>query len=456
MLKLWVDRKVESATVVLRWCIDKAVYDQLKKWEIEAPYLLVVIYNEHSWRRSEHFLVPLSQMTEYFQLRYPGENKIFATIVWDNAEGHKGLWKKYIQRVNNSYNTDLVYCAGSDPYVIPPDPSLEKAELDIVVPQGLFAQEPPEWQKRWVNLWFETRPKDQCQFRKRKWTIAYTIQPWVMLLWFALKMTFRWAIAACCLALGYWLDFEGKDPRKWKPLLDLRPLIHPWKMDIDDMFDSDFRREFGDHPIGSLIVNSAYVVAIVMAIIGLVTLVGLIFRGLNFLAEKPFRSIGRLFRPIAEKVKVRLLAWADSAADRMSRIPVKRKTILNVFLALICVALLMTALLGETGGGQPDSGRTKYRTAMGMTAAFYLAAIAAYQIASRMSRKAEKNTPRSFMTPAAIARREARIEKQLEPFQALLCENVAMVDPKKAAPLPQKVHLYYQDLKYLVCKPFAG
>jgi len=49
-------------------------------------------------------------------------------------------------------------------------------EQQVLVPVEVFAKEPAAWEKAWVNLFFRSRPGDQCDFRKRR-LFAYTIQP---------------------------------------------------------------------------------------------------------------------------------------------------------------------------------------------------------------------------------------------------------------------------------------
>ena len=115
--------------------------------------------------------------------------------------------------VGQNYSTKNFYSRFGD------QDTLEFAEIAVVVPTGVFAPEPSEWEKRWVNLWYVNEPLNQCQFRKRRIT-AYTIQPILVALWLIAKPIICIVAGIFCLLL--WADIAVKE-------LDWRPLFHPWR-----------------------------------------------------------------------------------------------------------------------------------------------------------------------------------------------------------------------------------
>jgi len=222
-LKLVIDaenRVVQDATVPIRWVLSKEISKELarKKAKYGDPHLLLfVVANRKEVSRE---LIPLSQKAHYVQLHKAGNNTIFAKIVWGD---YKELWNRFLKRYGSWYDTDIVDHNGtpclSDHYII--DEHSSEAELDIEVPEGLFADEPPEWLKWWVNLWFKGAPIDQCHFRKRM-TVAFTIQPIVVLFQIPTIILVRSCVIAFLLICGM-------------RNINFSPLFHPFRDDTDEI-----------------------------------------------------------------------------------------------------------------------------------------------------------------------------------------------------------------------------
>ncbi|MBU4375002.1 hypothetical protein KKH38_00645 [Patescibacteria group bacterium] len=123
-------------------------------------------------------LAPLDRLIEYIPFQRPGENTIFATIVWDRDEGYFGLWKKYLMRENGRYKSDVYHYGGK--FLMGFGEKKEFAETKVIVPKELFAKEYPAWERKWVEFMFSTASKNQCQYRKRR-IVAYLIQPFLLL-----------------------------------------------------------------------------------------------------------------------------------------------------------------------------------------------------------------------------------------------------------------------------------
>ena len=229
------DRAVQNAITPLRWCVDKEVIEKLKQCGIKNPHILLLIfhlgdaytgdnddlaYDEYwSWRSDvERKLINLDKLIDYVQFQRSGKHRIIATIVGGNATiKNRYLYKRFLWSSDDCYLSDLRLVDQRGRldtrlifgYMF----NIGNAEIDIVVPDELFANEPPEWEKKWVNLWYEGPAKDQCHYRKRR-LLAYTIKPPLALMWYSFTLLVRYVAAAFLLMCGM-------------RYIDFRPLIHP-------------------------------------------------------------------------------------------------------------------------------------------------------------------------------------------------------------------------------------
>lgn len=220
MLRLVVDEKdrvVQSASIPVRWCVSKEVLDILKEKKVVNPYILIcTVVDKKEMTRQ---LVPMEDMMTYVQFASPGENTIFARIEWGGDGKYLTLWKNYLQRSEGKYNTDVIDWKGEmTDYTHFTRGHFKPASVKVVVPKELFAKEPPEWEKWWVNVCFSNPPKDQCDYRKRR-LIAYTVQP----IWFLLLFAIRAFVTTFVL-------FCGKAP-------SLKPLFHLTSTDTGDIWE---------------------------------------------------------------------------------------------------------------------------------------------------------------------------------------------------------------------------
>lgn len=245
MLKLIVgaeEGKAQNASVPVRWCTDKNTLERLRALGVLNPHLLLVI--TYGWARAEkrRYLLPLEQAMEYLQFQTPGRNTIYAAIVWANDGKPSTLWETFMRRENNRYLTDTINDKNgafyySEDYQDDVFTTTEFAEVDVVVPHEIFAKEPPRWLERWVNLWYETKTRDQCHFRKRM-ILAFTIQPILVLLWLILRSLIGIAAAMFFILL---LGLRN---------IKLEPIIYPWEQNLGwiwgDKKDIIFAREWTD------------------------------------------------------------------------------------------------------------------------------------------------------------------------------------------------------------------
>lgn len=205
MLKLLIkDTTVQSSTVAVSWCLEKRVIDKLNQrltlQKDEGLYLLLVVAPKPSYAgghrsyRETRKLVPITDPFAYVDFRHPGENNIFAIMVWGKESR---LHDRFISRHDSWHGTDVLWSDGVTvnehftKFLAPPG-FLEgiTASIAVQVPEECFAKEPPEWEKTWVNYWFRGQSLDQCDYRRRR-LVAYTIQPVL----FAIK----YLIGALCI-----------------------------------------------------------------------------------------------------------------------------------------------------------------------------------------------------------------------------------------------------------------
>ncbi|MDP3004520.1 MAG: hypothetical protein Q8N43_03430 [Candidatus Azambacteria bacterium] len=216
------ETQVQDATIPIRWCLDRNELEKLKEREVKNPSLLLVVTTPsgNEWAEMDRYLIPLDQMLAYVQFHKPGKNRILAAVVW-RQDGDVSKLKELIFERKSSLQYEKKVLTYNKKSFQRDNYQWEfiggETELEVVVPEELFAKEPPAYERWWVNLWFETKPRDQCQYRRRR-MIAYTIQVPIVFL-------FVIFISICRILAAGTLLFLGK--RK----VDLKPIIHPFLYD---------------------------------------------------------------------------------------------------------------------------------------------------------------------------------------------------------------------------------
>ncbi|MBI4281035.1 hypothetical protein HY628_02460 [Candidatus Uhrbacteria bacterium] len=223
-----------EAAMRLAWCLESDGLALLREKGIRFPHLFVVSYRQDGEGDGarlvdeQRWLLPLEDGFTVLYFQSHGQHLICATIVWAAnqssqrqswAELHRSFLRKadngkwYIP-FSNGREFDLVYLPSFHL------PTYESAE--VTVAKEFFAPEPPAWQRWWVNLFFETKPRDECEFRKRQWFWAYPFQWLPVFFWVTTNIFVR---AVCC---GVMFLF-GYRYVNWKCLL------HPFSMDFGDL-----------------------------------------------------------------------------------------------------------------------------------------------------------------------------------------------------------------------------
>lgn len=226
---LFTERLQESdATIPLRWCVCQEELDKLKTKGAKDLHVLIVVHPEGRRYPQIRYLVPLENLMTYIAFSRPGKHLIQATIVWPEPHGSVKKMKKFFldKSGQDSYNYnaldfDAVKIRTDDlQYAAVKTCGEETLKIDIA--EGFFAKEPAAWVKWWGNLWFKYPPTDQCDFRKRKWFVAFNpfAQPIPTLIYMILAFLVRLSCASYFLLLG----FKG---------ISLKPLVRIFRYSTD-------------------------------------------------------------------------------------------------------------------------------------------------------------------------------------------------------------------------------
>ncbi len=227
-IHLYVDNTGTSDSVVkLRWCICPEVYEMLREDLVEDPYLLLVIV--HNNQEKERRLIPLGQMMEYVAFYGSGSHKIFATIVWLDVIDVKNYgeeFKKYYLSKDRQKRFNHVLIRDGDRFDdYTPHYARRTGEvmIEINVSRKFFAKKVSARLERWVSLWRETLPRDQCQFRGRCFH-AFTFQPLMVGAYIIFFVFIRSFLAFYGLLLGM-------------RQIGFSPIIHPFKSSTKEVLE---------------------------------------------------------------------------------------------------------------------------------------------------------------------------------------------------------------------------
>ncbi len=227
-----------EASFPIRWCMNPALIDFIKKMGIRNIHILFLTYQNGIEIRDQRKLCRIDEVLDYFTFYRAGKQTVCAHLLWPKNRPinpscfDKGLFE-YLSA--NTYRTimhiDLI--VESPPYnpntinqtfctenhfevVIGP-----KAEVEVDIASEFFAQEPPRWLASIAKLGHETPPIDACQFRRR--LMANIIfSPVILLLLVCLNI----------LKLG-WFSFlllRGIRGLNWDWITDFAHYTEDWNM----------------------------------------------------------------------------------------------------------------------------------------------------------------------------------------------------------------------------------
>lgn len=202
MVRLFFENtKLPGPVAAVRWCVDKIDLEFLKEKGITNPFLVLMVtrprknqdsdYDSDSESDQEtiyevvdHKVVPLDQAMEYLEFMGSGKHRVVGQLAWCRYSNREKVNQNRLSNFIRGYHD----CRSSSAsYIIErmtghsfSSNQLESGYTDVVVPDGHFAKKPSAWETWWVNFWYESKPKNQCQFRKRR-MVAYGVQPLVVI-----------------------------------------------------------------------------------------------------------------------------------------------------------------------------------------------------------------------------------------------------------------------------------
>ena len=205
-IKLIIENRTEAQepSVMLRWCVQPEIVEELKRRKIADPYLLIYI-KECETGRARTILVPLLQLAQLVHFYIAGDHKVYARIVWpykDKSNDDRGVVKEgFSHRFRGSIDFRWQEGANNVYMAVDTKETIGYDHTDIRVAGGFFAKEPAAWEKWWVELWHhENSSRDICHFRKRR-LLAYSLQPPLVFLWIVFITCIRILIAGYHLSM---------------------------------------------------------------------------------------------------------------------------------------------------------------------------------------------------------------------------------------------------------------
>lgn len=178
---------ITNGTIGISWCLDHEIINELAQLKLTDPQVVICVspIDNYHIRKEYRKVVSLKDLMTFIEFRSSGQNKIsgFISLLSKSETREKYLSKSEGNFITNilrydgdKYGTHL-YDRECEPYS---NLKYLSHPIMVSVPDGVFAEEPPNWEKIWVNHFFRDKVIDQCQYRKRR-IFAYTVQPLIIL-----------------------------------------------------------------------------------------------------------------------------------------------------------------------------------------------------------------------------------------------------------------------------------
>ena len=428
----------QQASLKLQWCVSPHALETLRNAGNFAPQLCIIVENgsrEHEMR----YVIPLLQVQTRIDFFQPGKHRIIAFIapsgvgseyfakffrrhqMWDGGF-YVGLVNYWLTKNENldqriDRRPDVFGQDGIGPVV---------AEIDVA--DGFFAKPPPAWERWWINLWYERRPRDQCQLRRRM-MLAFTIQPPVIFLWVLLTSIMRAFVGLSCVLFA-------QRGICWTAVV--RPFAHTTRDVWEDTSSlAIFRRE--------TILFSWPVLPVIPFIF--VVSAGILF---VFFSAEILWPLLPVNLPSPHSSVLQAIVFAGSYYGLLL-------VVYYGFLALVLMSSFVVPLVFkwmQTVGEKTRSftrrhanGREEGSVAVHDTQSRFLP-----QWWKRYRGLGERTQRRQ-------GRDEARMERFTTQVSVVACETRPSLGPISVHELPFALHrtprLWYQEIKGAVCKPFA-
>lgn len=203
MLEIHVQNTdVTAGSIPVSWCTDKETLQSLKYYEIKNPHVVLIVapVNNYSMNQEIRKLVPLKDMMAWIEFERPGPHRIFAFISTKDFSSKKSVYeyKESVIEKNDGRHLNMILNYDGDDFR---NQYLERKDIVLSspilvnVPEEIFAKKAPEWELNWVNHFFSSNPRNQCEYRRRR-IFAYTLQPILSIFIYLASFVFM-AITLC-------------------------------------------------------------------------------------------------------------------------------------------------------------------------------------------------------------------------------------------------------------------
>ena len=241
-----------SPNLQFTWCLTREAVKALEEVDAKYPHLLIVAATKEKpeysgctckdceaaksrgeekfeWVQVDRQIYPLDQ--GYGQIQFTKANTfhVFAYVIWEGRHS-SGTRREEIENLRKYEERKEQYPLEWSREINFNDPDHRnlrwhlscfdrKEEIEVKIDPSLFANPLPGWAMWWTNLWFEGKSRDECSWRRR--ALLAFLGPQIVLvpIWIVLRALVCLVYAIGLGAFGYWA-------------ISLKPIIHPFKMDI--------------------------------------------------------------------------------------------------------------------------------------------------------------------------------------------------------------------------------
>lgn len=229
--------EILNGDVQVRWCITEDLIEVLNASNVKDPHILIVSTQTKSRVEMSRQLLPVTQLKTFVRCTKAGAVNIHAWII-DGSAGRKEIRRKFMRKVDGSYNTDMLDYSG-DNYNCSGAEVAKYTVAPVVIPAGVFGKEPGPRMKKFVNYWHSSKVVDECNYRQRK-IIAFTVKWEAMLVVAFMSLILRLVGAGVLVATGFRKNVE------WSHIPKL------WYWNIDQCFSSNYNNWWDNDYIPSM------------------------------------------------------------------------------------------------------------------------------------------------------------------------------------------------------------
>ena len=227
---------MEQATVPIQWFFSPEVMNK------KPVRLLIIEQNQSEFDSADEgarYMVKVTDCIAFIQLFSPGKHHIAVVALNDkpypNYLAREGK-RQYVAEIPFRWIEDASQYGALWNRIV-----VGAAIAEIEVPRELFAHKNQtkfgELMWKWVNLWHELPPRDQCQYRTRM-ILAFTAQPALLAVWFVLRFCIQLSLTVLYPLTRLAAFFAG-----YKPNFIFKNTLNIWKWDTDE-FGGDFSDTF--------------------------------------------------------------------------------------------------------------------------------------------------------------------------------------------------------------------